>query len=50
MRGFNNPPKDSQELKFHLTKVLEMESFKKMMWKKHKDLCALENSFHMAFY
>lgn len=28
MRGFNNLPKDSQELKFHLTKFhLEMESF-----------------------
>lgn len=28
-RGFTQPPKNNQALKFHLTKVREMESLKK---------------------
>lgn len=49
MRAFNKAPENSQELKFHLTKSMEIEFLKNDV-EKHKDLHALENSFHMACY
>lgn len=42
--------KELKLLKITRNKVVEVESFLKMMRKKHKVLCALENCFHVAFY
>lgn len=54
-RGFNNPPKYSQGLQFHETKVLEMASQtknrkQKTMWKSTKTFELLKNPFHVALY